>query len=236
MHTLLLYFHIAAGTLSILAGALALLFRKGSARHKSAGRVFVVAMFSMTISGGIIAFLMPVSISVIAAVLTFYLVATALLVLRRSPKQTGLAEIIGMLVVACLSVSAFYYGELAAASEAGFIQGIKIPVAAYYVFSVLCAVCAVSDLRYILIGGLAGAQRIAAHLWRMGLAMYIATSSLFTGQPQRFPAWLEESGVLSIPENVVLLLLLFWFLKTLMWPPIKRTIDKLFPRLVRSRA
>lgn len=221
----LLIFHIALGTISLLSGAAALIYRKGSPWHKKSGLVFVASMFAMTTSGAILAYLKPANIAVIAGVLTFYCVATSLMVIRRRPKQTGALDVIALLVVTGLCLAATYYGNLAAASETGFIQGIEIPVEAYYFFAIISGVCALSDLRYVLIGGLSGAQRIARHLWRMGFAMYMATSSLFTGQPQRFPNFLRESGMLAVPENLVVLLILFWFLKTLVWTHIKKAFN-----------
>ena len=43
----ILLVHIAGGTVGLLAGTAAIIFRKGSARHALAGRIFVVAMLIM---------------------------------------------------------------------------------------------------------------------------------------------------------------------------------------------
>jgi len=39
-----LYLHVGAGTVGLLAGAAAFVFRKGSRLHRQAGKVFVIAM------------------------------------------------------------------------------------------------------------------------------------------------------------------------------------------------
>lgn len=43
----ILLVHISAGTLGLMAGTAAMIFRKGSHRHALAGRIFVVAMLTM---------------------------------------------------------------------------------------------------------------------------------------------------------------------------------------------
>lgn len=222
----MLLFHIIVGSICILSGAAALSFKKGSRNHRMAGLLFVASMVAMTVSGTILAYLRPAFIAMIAGVLTLYLVMTAFAVTRSKPNHTNGFDYIALVLICCVCLGAFYLGNQVAQSETGFIQGIEIPAGAYYFFAWVSAVCAVSDLRYVIRGGLAGAQRIARHLWRMGFAMYMATSSLFTGQPQRFPEALQNSGVLSVPESLVVLLVLFWFLKTLFWGKTKRFISR----------
>lgn len=58
--------------------------------------------------------------------------------------------------------------------------------------------------------GLAGRRRIARHLWRMGLAFWIATASFFLGQAKVFPEALRNSGLLPIPVVLVLIAVLYW--------------------------
>jgi len=43
----ILIFHITGGVLGMFAGAAAMLFRKGSDRHRVAGDVFVISMLCM---------------------------------------------------------------------------------------------------------------------------------------------------------------------------------------------
>jgi hypothetical protein len=42
--------HISAGLIGILSGAAAMSFRKGSPRHVLSGRVFVIAMLTLSVS------------------------------------------------------------------------------------------------------------------------------------------------------------------------------------------
>jgi uncharacterized membrane protein len=80
----LIVFHIWAGTVALLSGAVAMSLRKGSRRHALAGDVFVISMMCMSGSGatvGIVKYLVTNSQAQLAnflsALLTFYLVATA---------------------------------------------------------------------------------------------------------------------------------------------------------------
>jgi hypothetical protein len=63
-------------------------------------------------------------------------------------------------------------------------------------------------------GGVRGAPRIARHLWRMCLAMWIATTSFFLGPRARVAAILPDplvtTPVLVIPVIAVLVVLLYW--------------------------
>jgi hypothetical protein len=56
-HSPLLLLHISAGMIGMVSGTAAIIFRKGSARHVLAGRVFVVAMVSMAASVTYLAYL-----------------------------------------------------------------------------------------------------------------------------------------------------------------------------------
>jgi hypothetical protein len=62
-------------------------------------------------------------------------------------------------------------------------------------------------------GGVHGVHRIARHLWRMTLAMFIATASFFLGQADEFPAALRDFRLLSLPVVLVLLALIYWPLR-----------------------
>ena len=86
--------HIIAGLLALLAGAVALYATKGAPLHRRSGWVFAVAMATMTTTAAVIAqFFSPNRVNVVAAVLTFYLVATGVLAVRRTvPQMRALAD------------------------------------------------------------------------------------------------------------------------------------------------
>ena len=53
----LIVFHICAGTVALLSGAVAISLRKGSRRHGLAGDVFVISMLGLASSGAIVGFI-----------------------------------------------------------------------------------------------------------------------------------------------------------------------------------
>jgi len=83
----MLSLHIAAGSLSLFAGAVALLTRKGSRLHRTGGLVFVAAMLIMAASAIPLAIQIQERSSVMGGALTFYLVLTSLLTIRRPLQQ-----------------------------------------------------------------------------------------------------------------------------------------------------
>lgn len=97
------------------------------------------------------------------------------------------------------------------ASPTGMVDG--QPPQAPWMFAIVALIAALSDLKVILRRGVSGAQRIARHLWRVCFALFIASGSLFLGQPQVFPAALRHSGLLIVPALAPLVLLIFWLLR-----------------------
>jgi hypothetical protein len=68
-------------------------------------------------------------------------------------------------------------------------------------------------LRMIVRGGVFGAQRIARHLWRMCLAMLMATLSFYPGQAEFFPSWLRHTNLLYVPHVLLSGAMLFWLVR-----------------------
>src|SRR5690348_17996189 len=79
--TLLL--HILGGTLGLVSGAAAVVFRKGSRGHVLAGRVFVASMLTMGAAATYLAIVKHQNGNIGGGILTFYLVGTAWLTVRR---------------------------------------------------------------------------------------------------------------------------------------------------------
>ncbi len=206
-------FHIGAGVLGILSGAVALSLRKGSRRHGVVGSVFVVSMLAMSASGAYRAFVDPDGepINVLMGLLTFYLVATAWLTARRRTAGTGPLDW-GALLVAMAAATGLV--------RLGMTDGRFAAVA--FVFGGVALLAAVGDLRRITRGGVFGAGRIARHLWRMCAALYIAVTSFFLGQSQVFPYEVRRTGLLVVPGVLVVLTLIFWLVRVLFTQAYKR--------------
>jgi uncharacterized membrane protein len=205
-YPLIVLLHIGAGALGILSGAVALSLRKGSRRHAMAGRVFVVSMLGTSASGAYRAFVAPDGepVNVLMGLLTFYLVATAWLTVRRRKGGTGLFDWAALLVVVAVATGLI---------RLGMTDG-RFAVVAFF-FGAVALLAAGLDLRMILRGGVFGAARIVRHLWRMGTALYIAVASFFLGQPQVFPYAVRRSGLLFVPVVLVVIALIFWLIRVL---------------------
>lgn len=197
--------HIVSAFLALAAGAIALAVTKGSALHRRSGQVFTAAMLTMTSSAFVVAtFLRPNRINIVAASLTFYLVATAFLAVRPLARSRRWVLVL-MLGAMTTGIFAYAVGaEKLARGDAGFS-------AFFFVFGSVAWLGAIGDYRVIRIMPLEGAPRLIRHLWRMSTAMLIATMSFFLGQADLLPEWLrEQPGLRVLPILLVFLAMVMW--------------------------
>jgi uncharacterized membrane protein len=200
----LVAFHVAAGTVSVLSGAAALFVRKGSPLHRRTGLVFAVSMLAMSASGAFIAaFVRSSRLNTLAGVLTFYLVATGWSVLRRKPGRPDAWDAGALLLALAIGATGLTFAWNVAHRS-------PVTATGCVVFGATALLFAASDVRMFVRGGVSGTQRIARHLWRMGLALWIAVSSLFLGQAQVFPAAVRAAHVLPVPVLAVAAVTVFW--------------------------
>jgi hypothetical protein len=207
----LLTVHVAAGAIALLAGGAALTFGKGSSPHRMAGNAFVVSMLVMAANGALVAYLMPVMLSVVGGVLTLYLVATAWVTVARGVERPGLVEVGALVVALAVGSGSLMWGFEAMNSETGLKDGFAPP--AYFIFGSVALLGAAGDVRLVRSGGIRGAPRIARHLWRMCFALFIASSAFFLGQAQLFPAVIRQTPALWILGFLPLFLLAYWWVR-----------------------
>jgi hypothetical protein len=203
----ILFLHIAGGSVAIVAGTVAVAVRKGGRLHILAGNLFFVAMLVMASIGGFVApFLVtaqgsPKLFDSAVGFFTCYLVVTSWLTVRRKAGTIGRAE-----------VAAFVFAALLAAAVV-LIGRMRGDAAAYYALGGIIALAAALDLKVIRNRGIAGGPRIARHLWRMCLALFVAVGSFFLGQQRVMPEFVQGSPWLSVPPLAVLATMAFWLLK-----------------------
>jgi hypothetical protein len=213
----ILFAHIAGGTVGIVSGATALAVRKGRRLHTLAGNTFFISMIVMTSIGGLVApFLIsrqgdPKLFDSIAGFLTCYLVVTGWMTVRRKAGTIGRAEVAAFVFAALLAAAAVLLGSKAASSATGLFAG--YPATGYYALGGIVALAAALDLKVILGRGIAGTPRIARHVWRMCLALFVAVGSFFLGQQRVMPEFMQGSPWLSVPPLAVLATMVFWLLK-----------------------
>jgi uncharacterized membrane protein len=214
------FLHIAAGLLALGSGAVALYAAKGGTLHRKSGMIFTYAMLFMSLSGAVLAALKPDRISAVAGMLTFYLVLTGLLTVRRRDAGFQRLDAAVMLVAVVAGVASVRFSLQALSSPTGKLDG--LPAAPGILFAVVALVAILGDVRMMRAGGLQGAPRIARHLWRMCFALYIATASFFLGQAQVFPRAIRRSGLLPIPVLLVIAVMLFWMYRVKFTPRFRR--------------
>ncbi|BCT92926.1 hypothetical protein LYSHEL_19490 [Lysobacter helvus] len=220
---LLRWLHITAGLVVIVAGAFALFAKKGSRLHRSAGTVFFVAMVTLTATGAIAAtFVHPNRGNVVAAFSTFYLVTTAWLTVKRDVVAARGWYVALMALGFATGLRALSLGVLAV--RHGPVD--QFPPAPFFLFALVVLSAAALDARLLVAGHIAGAQRLVRHLWRMGMAYWIATASLFLGQAKFFPAPIRASGLLVVPVLLVAGTTLYWLVRTLRGRKAMRSVAK----------
>lgn len=209
----LLVLHIGGGTLGMLSGAAALLARKGGRLHRIAGSVFVVSMLTaMAVGAGVAPFLSDGQRpNFVAGIMGFYLVATAWLTVRRKAAGAGAVEAAGLVAALAVATAGVVFIVQAQGSPTGTIDG--SPPQAFYVFLILGTFAAAGDLNLILRKGLTGPPRIARHLWRMCVGLFIATGSFFLGQQKVMPEFIQGSPWLYLPVVAPILLMAFWLVR-----------------------
>jgi hypothetical protein len=203
----ILFLHIAGGSVAIVSGTMALAFRKGSRAHVLAGNIFFAAMLVMASIGALVApFLLtaqgnPKLFDSAAGFFTCYLVVTSWLTVRRKAGTVGRSEVAAFAFASTLAAAIILIGTR------------RDDPAGYYAMGGLIALAAALDLKVILNRGITGAPRIARHLWRMCLALFVAVGSFFLGQQRVMPEYMQGSPWLSVPPLAVLATMLFWLLK-----------------------
>ncbi len=197
--------HIVAGSLALIAGMIALLARKGAIWHRRSGMVFAIAMLVMTSTGAVMATLAFERISIIAGVLTFYLVATGVLAVRKPVEESRGTLTVFMIVALLVGLFGYAVGfdVRADPKTAGWAP-------MFFVFATVALVSAAFDAKLLRRGSLQGAQRITRHLWRMGMALTIANLSFFLGQAKFIPAPFNHPGLRALPVLLSLGLTLYW--------------------------
>jgi uncharacterized membrane protein len=204
----LLPLHIAAGSVAIVAGFVAIFALKGAKLHRGSGMIFVYAMVILSLTGAMIAALKGGRISAAQGVLTFYLVTTALLTVRHRVRQSPWIDTGAMLLALTVGLYETSLAVEALNRPKHSLDG--VPVGMIFLFATVALAAALGDIRMMLGRRLEGAPRIARHLWRMCFALFIASGSFFLGQARVIPTPIRIYPLLAIPALLPLVLLLYW--------------------------
>ncbi|SFR45267.1 hypothetical protein SAMN04488005_2121 [Yoonia tamlensis] len=208
--------HVTLGTLAVIVGAIALASRKGRKVHTNAGRVFVVSMGAASVLGAVLGALKYETfwITFHAGILGATLVSSGVLAVRihaHGIKKWFIAVAgLNFLNAFSLFIAGWYATTLPNAYLFGFAAE------DYFFLFGMAAIAGVGDIRMIFGAQISNRQRIAQHLLRMCIGFFIAAGSAFTGPgASAFPEVVQNSGILSLPELAIIILMLFWLWKTL---------------------
>jgi hypothetical protein len=219
MTILAFVFHIGGGVLGLVSGTVAAFARKGGYLHRMAGTVFFVSMLVMAGFAAYLGVVVPDQlVNVFIATFTLYLVTTAWITVRRKEGAIGLPEKIAFLVALILCAPfAILAFQLATGLPPLFKSAVpfKGPVLiAIYTFTSILAIAAIADAKVVLAGGIAGAPRIARHLWRMCLGLALTFGSGFTnGLARLLPGPYHVPPSFFFPQFLPLILLIFWMIR-----------------------
>jgi hypothetical protein len=205
--------HIGCGTVGLVSGTVAAFAPKGERLHRIAGPTFFVSMLVMATFAAWLAIVIPGQMSnLLGAILTFYLVATGWLTVRRKQRSVGRAEKLALAASLCIGVG---LGGLSIAAAAGAVPGVKGQLLfATYLVTGIAAVAAMGDARLVLQGGIAGPARVARHLWRMLTALFLSFGSGFgNGLARLLPGPFHIPPIFLAPMLLPLGLLIFWMIR-----------------------
>ena len=195
--------HVVAGVLALVFGYVALVAAKGATLHRRSGILFVYAMVTMSLSATVMAFLTASQVNVVAGLLTFYFVVTALFTVRPRFQASHRIDVAAMLFALTVAILAFMTSFEVAASgqpEAG-------PM---FIFGAMGLLAAIGDMRMIRARGIQGRRRIARHLWRMCFAMWVAAGSFFWGPPRRVPEVIRIPALQTLAVLLPVAVMLYW--------------------------
>jgi uncharacterized membrane protein len=205
---MLLPIHIVCGAIGIISGFVALSALKGGKLHRKSGMIFVYAMLVMSAIAAVMATLVAQRFNAMQGVLTFYLVTTALLTVRRRGQEIRWVDAGAMLAALMVGLYEVRLGFEALNSPRGTIDG--SPAAAVFAFAAVALLASLGDMRMMRARGLQGGHRIARHLWRMCFAVFVASGSFFFGQAQVIPEPVRIYPLLAIPVLLPLVLMIYW--------------------------
>jgi hypothetical protein len=208
---LLLPIHIAAAALGLVAGGVALAVAKGGLIHRRSGMVFTYAIVAMCATATVAAIVKGQAVNVMAALMTTYLVLTGLMTVRPRAPGSRRRDVGLMLMALALGLATISAGLVAIASPSGKVFG--YPPFPFFLFGVLGLSGGAGDFRMIRSAARRGAPRLARHLWRMCMALFITAASFFSIRARVaaiFPEALASPLARTLPVLLVLGTMCYW--------------------------
>ena len=116
-----------------------------------------------------------------------------------------------MPIAVAIGVTHLTFGVIALNSATGRMFGFPPPL--FFTFGPIALLAAIGDIRVLRAGAPQGRRRLVRHLWRMCVALFIATASFFLGQAKAIPAPLRTTPLLLILALFPLTVMLYWLVR-----------------------
>ena len=203
--------HLLMGTLAVISGAGALAAAKGLRLHRIAGNLFFGAMLLLIASGLYFSVTRSILFTFFLSVMAFYLLSSGWVTVMRREGKTGRFELANCLFILLAGAAALGLG-LTETIRGAPLQD-DVPSAAFFILAALAVLFGAQDVAVIRRGGCTGKHRIARHLWRMCLSLFIAVTIFFLGNNDVLPEVLRTPFFLTAPIVAVLALMVFWLVR-----------------------
>lgn len=204
-------FHICAGAIALLAGYSVIVAKKGQMAHKYLGRVYVLAMLALGLTGTYIAIIREIPLSMLNGLVLCYFVLSSINTIWQAPKQTNAYDKLLFTFVILITIGFGWYSYLITQIESKELGGFGIE--AYIVFGSVMVLCCFGDCRFLIRGGLSGNSRLVRHLWRMFFPLLMSTAAFFLGQAKHLPESVQRIELLLLPVVLVVLTTIYWITK-----------------------
>ncbi len=195
--------HILAGGLALLSGYVALYAAKGANVHRKSGTLFAYAMVTMSLTGAFIAAIHDNAISIVAGLMTFYMVATGMRTVQQQTPSASWIDRGATLFAMFVAAGCFIVGVQAA----GRGRPEAYPL---FVFGIVGALAASGDIRMMRAGRIEAPRRIARHLWRMCFGMWVAAASFFWGPQNRVPELIRIPVLQAVAVLLPIVVTIYW--------------------------
>ena len=203
--------HLLMGTLAVISGAGALAAAKGRRPHRMAGNLFFGAMLLLIASGLYFSVTRSILFTFFLSVMAFYLLSSGWATVMRREGKTERFELANCLFILLAGAAALGLGLTETICGAPLQDDVSS--AAFFILAALAVLFGAQDVAVIRRGGCTGKHRIARHLWRMCLSLFIAVTIFFLGNNDVLPEVLRTPFFLTAPIVAVLALMVFWLVR-----------------------
>lgn len=203
--------HLLMGMLAVISGAGALAAAKGRRLHRMAGNLFFGAMLLLIASGLYFSVTRSILFTFFLSVMAFYLLSSGWATVMRREGKTERFELANCLFILIAGAAALGLG-LTETIRGAPLQN-DVSSAAFFILAALAVLFGAQDVAVIRRGGCTGKHRIARHLWRMCLSLFIAVTIFFLGNNDVLPEVLRTPFFLTSPIVAVLALMVFWLMR-----------------------